>query len=85
MTFGGRKKTCICGRFQESGVQKQVGLDNICTHVSVLGADVGVPSKIGTGFILPVVFKLAPNLNLVEDDSLSVASFQRQNFLQTSQ
>lgn len=28
------------------------------------------------GFILPVVFKLAPNLNLVKDDSQPVAFFQ---------
>lgn len=42
------------------------------------GEDVGVPgiTQLGVwGFILPVVFKLAPNLDLVKDDSLPVASF----------
>lgn len=42
------------------------------------GEDVGVPAitQLGVwGFILPVVFKLAPKPDLVKDDSLPVAFF----------
>lgn len=53
--------------------------ERINVHCVVFdGEDVGVLSivQLGAwGFILPVVFKLAPNLDLVKDDSLPVASF----------
>lgn len=47
----------------------------------------GVPAitRLGVrGFILPVVFKLAPNLDLVKDDSLPVAYFNPPHSLRES-